>query len=1087
MRQMANYEIDDIKIVITGEDKGSKKTIQDQVTQLKKLDAALNKLNQAATKLNGAHVTSYFKMLDKAFKTMDVRVSAKAIAAMSKISSMGNMIKRSDGEKYKSVAEGIREILKATEGLDKVDAGKLASLATLAQAGRASANRAARQSGARRAKDGTISKGVGTAESADVGEQAKAVDKAAFSWEKFVRAVNKGLAPLKKIKAHLKSVAKHLLDFAKFAASNNSLVRGFSSIAKAAGGMADKLKRGISDVMRIVKYRAIRSAIKAITQGFTEGLKNAYQYAKLTGNQFEASMNQIATASNYVKNSLGAMAMPIINTLAPAIDYLANKFVDLLNFINEVIAALTGAKTWTKAIKNPAEWGEATEDAAGKAKRAMDEYKNTILGIDEINPLNGVNDSGTGGGGGGGGGADYASMFETQEVTRKMKDFLANWGTELAKKINEGIAKISKALDKLDASKYTKKFVKQLNNLNNGIKWSNLGKLIGKGINKVVDALLPLYKDFNYKKLGSNLAKTINSAIGTINTEKIGKLLGAKYKAFWNTSLGFVSEFDFSALGRKIASGINGYFKEHDLSIKTKTLAKFINGGFAALKEITLNVDWGAIVKDIATGFNTFISEFNWKENGVITGDFLANAISALADIISKTDWESLFKGIGEYASEAFKKVGPALGKLAKALWNALVDAIKGLSATDIGKLALAIAGLKLTFQASKFAGWATSLVKGISGSLNTTANAASLSTGFSGLIVSALALVGINEIIQDTLGKGLRDAGYLDEDDNTGKGWLNGIWDQFAEHVVGNPLTIKTTFTLDDNDNYFTPLMRLLGLEDPYTEGDSGGGASRSFDVDVNVDPVPGWAGNIADWIEGLPVWKKKNPKKEVELKQGWTGKVSDWIESLKVWKKNPKKEVDLKKGWTEKNVAEWLKAHNWGGDPTKKVGLEKGWSTPDVAAWIRKNYWGESVYKPIYLSRGSGNNTWDNVRDWIRKKLGSGDITIPIDLDIRNVDINTPGRAMGGTVASGQLFVARENGLPEMVGSFGNQTGVANNDQIIEGITQGVAAGQAGQNRLLQEQNALLRAILSKESGSSDVVRALNATNARVGHALV
>lgn len=45
----------------------------------------------------------------------------------------------------------------------------------------------------------------------------------------------------------------------------------------------------------------------------------------------------------------------------------------------------------------------------------------------------------------------------------------------------------------------------------------------------------------------------------------------------------------------------------------------------------------------------------------------------------------------------------------------------------------------------------------------------------------------------------------------------------------------------------------------------------------------------------------------------------------------------------------------------------------------------------------------------------------------------------ASGGFVDSGQLFIAREAGA-EMVGSIGNRTAVANNDQIVEGITYGV-----------------------------------------------
>lgn len=71
---------------------------------------------------------------------------------------------------------------------------------------------------------------------------------------------------------------------------------------------------------------------------------------------------------------------------------------------------------------------------------------------------------------------------------------------------------------------------------------------------------------------------------------------------------------------------------------------------------------------------------------------------------------------------------------------------------------------------------------------------------------------------------------------------------------------------------------------------------------------------------------------------------------------------------------------------------------------------------------------------------------------------------KAGGGFVQSGQIFMARENGLPEMVGTMGNTTAVANNDQIVEGIANGVAAANAEQNALLRQQNQLLLSILQK-----------------------
>lgn len=71
---------------------------------------------------------------------------------------------------------------------------------------------------------------------------------------------------------------------------------------------------------------------------------------------------------------------------------------------------------------------------------------------------------------------------------------------------------------------------------------------------------------------------------------------------------------------------------------------------------------------------------------------------------------------------------------------------------------------------------------------------------------------------------------------------------------------------------------------------------------------------------------------------------------------------------------------------------------------------------------------------------------------------------KASGGFVDSGQLFVARETG-PEMVGTIGGNTAVANNDQIVAGIQSGVAQANEQQNELLRQQNSILMALLDKE----------------------
>ena len=184
-----------------------------------------------------------------------------------------------------------------------------------------------------------------------------------------------------------------------------------SAIKKMTGAVSGLFRQ----IKRVAMYRAIRSAIRMVTDGFREGTANAYQWSKAMGGTFAASMDTLATASLYLKNSLGALATPIINAVAPAIDWLIDKFVTLLNVVNQVIALLTGAKTWTKAIKYPKEYAAAADQAAGGAGK-LAKAMTTILAIDELNPLNADKGGGGGGGGGGAGALDYSQMFEEVDV-----------------------------------------------------------------------------------------------------------------------------------------------------------------------------------------------------------------------------------------------------------------------------------------------------------------------------------------------------------------------------------------------------------------------------------------------------------------------------------------------------------------------------------------------------------------------------------------------------------------------------------------------------------------------------------------------
>ena len=96
----------------------------------------------------------------------------------------------------------------------------------------------------------------------------------------------------------------------------------------------------------------------------------------------------------------------------------------------------------------------------------------------------------------------------------------------------------------------------------------------------------------------------------------------------------------------------------------------------------------------------------------------------------------------------------------------------------------------------------------------------------------------------------------------------------------------------------------------------------------------------------------------------------------------------------------------------------------------------------------------------------------------------------ATGGFPDMGQLFLAREAG-PELVGTMGGRTAVANNEQIEQGIYRATYDANSEQNALLREQNDLLRRLLDKDTtaviSTSDIVNGLSRKNRRDGKTVV
>ena len=101
----------------------------------------------------------------------------------------------------------------------------------------------------------------------------------------------------------------------------------------------------------------------------------------------------------------------------------------------------------------------------------------------------------------------------------------------------------------------------------------------------------------------------------------------------------------------------------------------------------------------------------------------------------------------------------------------------------------------------------------------------------------------------------------------------------------------------------------------------------------------------------------------------------------------------------------------------------------------------------------------------------------------------IAIPAFASGGMPRMGDLFLANEQG-PELIGTIGGRTSVANNDQIIAGIAQGVRYANEETNSLLRQMIDELKREIIIEIDKREVGRAVQEENDifrnRTGHSM-
>ena len=438
---------------------------------------------------------------------------------------------------------------------------------------------------------------------------------------------------------------------------------------------------------RIALYRGLRTIIKNIASGFSEGLQNAYQWAQMTGNQFAASMDQIATSTLYAKNSMAAMAMPLYNAVAPAIDYIIDKFVALMNVINQVFAILGGATKWTKAIKVQKQWGNAVKGAGGSARAAKKDIDLYLASFDELHVMNEPKDSGGGGGGGGGGaGLDPLDMFEEQPIDSKLKDLIENgkWyeiGQLLADKLNT----LTEAADNWLigtfepwALKFATGLAQLLNGFIDGYNWELLGKTVADGLNAVLRATNRFDEEFRYYNFGQSLGRMFDSFVENFDVDALAEHLANKFNRIALVLTGFVEQIDFKKAGQKLGKGVQSMFDYLNIGMAARGIITGLNGIRDLLNGFNDEIDWNGIATRFALNINSMLEGVDWTGLSQAIFTIVNNIALSFLVWINTIDWHEVGSAIGEALNGAVYAID--LGSVLVGLLDLAQNLVGGLA-----------------------------------------------------------------------------------------------------------------------------------------------------------------------------------------------------------------------------------------------------------------------------------------------------------------------------------------------------------------------------------------------------------------------
>ena len=409
-------------------------------------------------------------------------------------------------------------------------------------------------------------------------------------------------------------------------------IRKMGDSAKKSSG---NFKVGLKTMLKYVfGVQSLIALINKLRSAMVEGLKNLAQFNDGV-NPTNTALSNLKSALTQLKNSFAVAFAPILTVIEPILTRLISLLSTAMNYVGQFFAALTGASTFTKAIKVQENYAKSLNGTAAAAKKA----KGSLASIDELNNQSKQDSSGAGGT------LSPNDMFEVSPIESKIAG-LAGKLKSILDPIRESLQNWFKNIDfqpLIDSFEKLKTSIEPLaDNIGKGLLWLLENVLEPLGSFVIEDALPEFFN------LLASAVEACNKAFEVISPylNEIWNEVFAPFAAFLGETfvgiLNDVSQF-FSDMGdmfveksEEIGTIFEFLKTVLDLvSIKWKVCIQAMSGQLKPFLTMVKNIISHVI--DILSGWIKFITGVftgNWKQAWEGVKDVLKGILNVIIDIV---------------------------------------------------------------------------------------------------------------------------------------------------------------------------------------------------------------------------------------------------------------------------------------------------------------------------------------------------------------------------------------------------------------------------------------------------------------------